>query len=88
MSLFLPSNLSPNFEEVVNNIYNDNDVAVGVNIDFEFQVNTNGSCVRSYKLEILNDKNDADVEDDNILATFFFFLCYQRYQLPSRESFD
>lgn len=71
MSLFLPSNLSPNFEEVVNNIYNDNDVAVGVNIDFEFQVNTNGSCVRSYKLEILNDKNDADVEDDNILATFY-----------------
>lgn len=66
MSLFLPSNLSPNFEEIVSNGASD-----GVNIDFEFQVNTNGSCVRSYKLEILNDKNDADVPEDNILATFY-----------------
>ena len=73
MSLFLPSNLSPNFEEVIPNYINDNtgDDARGVNLEFEFQVNTNGSLVRSYKLEILNDKNDAEVPEDNILATFY-----------------
>ena len=47
MSLFLPSNLSPNFEEIIDN---------SKEIDFKFQVNTNGSLVRAYKLEILNDK--------------------------------
>ena len=72
MSLFLPSNLSPNFEEVVpNNINSQEGNFNGVDIDFEFQVNTNGSLVRSYKLEILNDKNDTDVPEDSILATFY-----------------
>ena len=73
MSLFLPSNLSPNFEEVVPNHVNsrERDNFDGVDIDFEFQVNTNGSLVRSYKLEILNDKNDTDVPEDSILATFY-----------------
>ena len=72
MSLFIPSNLSPNFEEVVpNNINSQKGNFNGVDIDFEFQVNTNGSLVRSYKLEILNDKNDTDVPEDSILATFY-----------------
>lgn len=62
MSLFLPSNLSPNFEEIIDN---------SKEIDFKFQVNTNGSLVRAYKLEILNDKNDANTPEDNILATFY-----------------
>ena len=61
MSLFLPSQLSPNFEEVT----------IDEPLFFQFQVNTNGSQVRSYKLEILNDKNDAEDPDDNILATFY-----------------
>lgn len=61
MSLFLPSQLSPNFEEVT----------VDEPLFFQFQVNTNGSQVRSYKLEILNDKNDAEDPEDNILATFY-----------------
>lgn len=60
MSLFLPSQLSPNFEEVL----------IGEPIIFNFQVNTNGSEVRSWKLEILNDENDAEDPEDNILATF------------------
>ena len=70
MSLFLPSNLSPNFQEVVSNISGTDD-NTSASIDFQFQVNSNGSCVRSYKLEILNGRNDADVPDDNILATFY-----------------
>ena len=71
MSLFLPSNLSPNFQEVVSNIQDGYNNFATANIDFQFQVNSNGSCVRSYKLEILNGRNDADTSDDNILATFY-----------------
>jgi hypothetical protein len=70
MSLFLPSNLSPNFEEVVSNVH-DSSSRTSASIDFRFQVNSNGSSVRSYKLEILNGRNDADVPEDNILATFY-----------------
>ena len=70
MSLFLPSNLSPNFEEVISNVH-DGSSRTSVSIDFRFQVNSNGSSVRSYKLEILNGRNDADVPEDNILATFY-----------------
>jgi hypothetical protein len=38
MSLFLPSNLSPNFEEIVSNYINPStgEASDGVNIDFEF----------------------------------------------------
>ena len=71
MSLFLPSNLSPNFQEVIQNVNSIDDILTTASIDFQFQVNSNGSCVRSYKLEILNGRNDADVPDDNILATFY-----------------
>ena len=56
MSLFLPSNLSPNFEEVfTTNLENENV------IDFSFQVNTNGSQIRSYKIEILNENFDLRI---------------------------
>ena len=70
MPLFLPSNLSPNFQEVVSNISGSVEGSQ-TSIDFQFQVNANGACIRSYKLEILNGRNDADVPDDNILATFY-----------------
>ena len=59
MSLFLPSQLSPNFEEVIE----------GNNLEFRFLVNTKGSDVTSYKLEILNENNDAQTPEDNILYT-------------------
>ena len=74
MSLFLPSNLSPNFEEVIPPLITSGSTeseSQFTQLEFKFQVNTNGSQVRSYKLEILNDKNDADVPDDNILATIY-----------------
>lgn len=77
MPLFLPSNLSPNFQEVITNV--ETATASDVNIDFEFQVNSSGACVRSYKLEILNGRNDADDPDDNILATFYGIFPQELY---------
>ena len=69
MSLFLPSNLSPNFEEVfVTNLEANNSETVNF-ITFSFQVNTNGSQIRSYRIEILNEFNDEEDPDDNILYT-------------------
>jgi hypothetical protein len=59
MSLFLPSQLYPNFEEVIE----------GNDLEFRFLVNTNGSEITSYKLEILNENNDAETPDENILYT-------------------
>lgn len=74
MSLFLPSNLSPNFEEVFVNTSEDANI-----ITFSFQVNTNGSQVRSYKIEILNELNDEEDPDDNILYTQYGIFGYPLY---------
>jgi hypothetical protein len=71
MPLFLPSNLNPNFQEVISKSDRSDYDKTRDGVDFHFQINANGSCVRSYKLEILNGRNDADVPDDNILATFY-----------------
>lgn len=74
MSLFLPSNLSPNFEEVfVGNSDSENTIV------FSFQVNTNGSQIRSYKIEILNELNDEEDPDENILYTEFGTFGYPLY---------
>ena len=74
MSLFLPSNLSPNFEEVfVGNSDSDNTIV------FSFQVNTNGSQIRSYKIEILNELNDEEDPDENILYTEYGLFGYPLY---------
>ena len=48
MSLFKPSHLSPNFEEVV----------YDQPLIISFQVNSNSSTVTAYKLEILHEYND------------------------------
>lgn len=61
MSLFKPSHLSPNFEEVV---YNQPLVV-------SFQANTNGSTVTAYKLEILHEYNDLYDPDKNIIGTIY-----------------
>ena len=50
MSLFKPSNLTPNFESVV---YNQP-------LTLTFQVNSNGSKVTAYRVQILTDFNDKD----------------------------
>lgn len=74
MSLFLPSNLSPNFEEVfVGNSDSENTIV------FSFQVNTNGSQIRSYKIEILNELNDEEDPDENILYTEYGMFGYPLY---------
>ena len=52
MSLFKPSNLTPNFESVV---YNQP-------LTLTFQVNSNGSKVTAYRVQILKDINDAKIK--------------------------
>ena len=59
MSLFKPSNLTPNFESVV---YNQP-------LTLTFQVNSNGSKGTAYRVQILTDFNDKDDPDKNIIGT-------------------
>lgn len=61
MSLFKPSNLSPNFESVTN----------GKPLTITFQVNSNGSTVNAYRVQILKDVNDKDNSEDNILGSIY-----------------
>ena len=61
MSLFKPSNLTPNFESVV---YNQP-------LTLTFQVNSNGSKVTAYRVQILTDFNDKDDPDKNIIGTIY-----------------
>lgn len=61
MSLFKPSNLTPNFESVV---YNQP-------LTLTFQVNSNGSRVTAYRVQILTDFNDKDDSDKNIIGTIY-----------------
>ena len=61
MSLFKPSNLTPNFESVV---YNQP-------LTLTFQVNSNGSRVTAYRVQILTDFNDKDDPDKNIIGTIY-----------------
>lgn len=61
MSLFKPSNLSPNFESVTN----------GKPLTITFQVNSNGSTVNAYRVQILKDINDKDNSEDNILGSIY-----------------
>jgi hypothetical protein len=61
MSLFKPSHLSPNFEEVV---YNHPLV-------ISFQVNTNGSMVTAYKLEILHEYSDLNDPNQDIIGVVY-----------------
>ena len=74
--LYKPSELSPNFDEVLLDVVSDSDVGdpkwnLQNNIELQFQVNANGSSIRSYKIDILNDKNYEEKADDNILATIY-----------------
>ena len=74
--LYKPSELSPNFEEI---LLDANYVAETGEVQWnweepmliQFQINTNGSNVRSYKIDILNAKNYEEKADDNILATVY-----------------
>ena len=61
MSLFKPSNLTPNFESV---IYNRP-------LFLTFQVNSNDSKVTAYRVQILTDFNDKDNLDENIIGTIY-----------------
>ena len=61
MSLFKPSNLTPNFESV---IYNEP-------LFLTFQVNSNESKVTAYRVQILTDFNDKDDPDKNIIGTIY-----------------
>lgn len=61
MSLFKPSNLTPNFESV---IYNQP-------LTLTFQVNSNGSKVTAYRVQILTDFNGKDDPDKNIIGTIY-----------------
>ena len=61
MSLFKPSHLSPNFEEVV----------YDQPLIISFQVNSNSSTVTAYKLEILHEYNDLYEPEKNIIGTIY-----------------
>lgn len=61
MSLFKPSNLTPNFESVV---YNQP-------LTLTFQVNSNGSKVTAYRVQILKDINDNSDSEENIIGTIY-----------------
>ena len=61
MSLFKPSNLTPNFESV---IYNQP-------LTLTFQVNSNGSKVTAYRVQILKDINDDSDSEENIIGTIY-----------------
>lgn len=61
MSLFKPSNLTPNFESVV---YNQP-------LTLTFQVNSNGSKVTAYRVQILKDINDDSDLEENIIGTIY-----------------
>ena len=61
MSLFKPSNLTPNFESVV---YNQP-------LTLTFQVNSNGSKVTAYRVQILKDINDDNDSEENIIGTIY-----------------
>ena len=69
MSLFKPSNLSPNFEEVV---YNHP-------LNITFQINTNGSVVTAYKVEILQEYNNLYDADKDIIGTIYGYFSTPLY---------